>query len=92
MAVKKTRQSPAARPPGRTRKTIGLDADLARRLATYAAWHSRDQSDVVAQAIEPLLRGFYATHRATGAEGPARLSTEEPPAAERPGPRLAEAV
>jgi len=63
MAVKKTRKTPAAKPPGRVRKMIGLDADLARRLATYAAWHGRDQSAVVAEALEPILRGFYAGQR-----------------------------
>jgi hypothetical protein len=88
MAAKKTRKGQAGKPAARMRKTIALDMDLARRLATYAAWHSRDQSDVVSECLEPLLRGFYATHRATGADGPPRQSASEEPA----GPRLAEAV
>ncbi len=49
----------AAHRPGRRRKTICLDADLARRLAVYAATLDRDQSDIVAEALEPILRGFY---------------------------------
>ena len=85
MAAKKTRKGPGGGPPGRKRKTIALDADLARRLATYAAWHGRDQSDVVAEALEPILRGFYAGHRSGSATDPSPTSI---PA----GPRLAEAV
>ena len=82
MAVKKTRKTPAAKPPGRVRKMIGLDADLARRLATYAAWHGRDQSAVVAEALEPILRGFYAGQRSSpGSDQPV-------PTIEPEGPRL----
>jgi len=79
MPVKKMRKSPGAKGPGRTRKTIALDPDLARRLATYAAWHGRDQSDVVADALEPLLRGFYAGQR----------GVSEPPVIEPLLPRIA---
>jgi hypothetical protein len=83
MAARKTRKAPAAKPPGRVRKMIGLDADLARRLATYAAWHGRDQSDVVAEALGPILQGFYAGQR----------SSQEPaPTIEPAGPRLAVAA
>ncbi len=63
----------AAQRPGRRRKTICLGADLARRLATYAAWHGRDQSAVVAEVLEPLLRGFYA-----GQRGVTETTTSEP--------------
>jgi len=80
MPVKKPRKSPAVKPAGRCRKTIGLSADLARRLATYAAWHGRDQSDVVAEALEPVLQGFYAGQRGI---------SDPPPLIEPIGPRLA---
>ncbi len=66
---KRPSRKPAVKPPataprtGRRRKTICLDADLARRLATFAAWHGRDQSDIVAEVLEPLLRGFHAVQR-----------------------------
>jgi hypothetical protein len=80
MASKRARKSPGGKPPGRTRKTISLDADLARRLATFAAWHGRNEQDVVAEALEPLLRGFYAGQRGI---------SDPPPLIEPIGPRLA---
>jgi len=75
-------KAPAASLRG-TRKTITLDADLARRLATFAAWHGRNEQDVVAEALEPMLRGFYAGQRGL---------TEPAPTIEPALPRLAEAM
>lgn len=57
-----------------------MSADLARRLKTYAAWHGKDQSDVVAEALEPVLQGFYAGQRGIN---------DPPPLIEPAGPRLA---
>jgi len=86
--ARKPAVKPAVKRAERSRKTISLDAELARRLAVYAASLGRDQSDIVAEALEPILRGFYWGHRGQSAGEPGRFSAEDDPA----GPRLAEAV
>ncbi len=83
---KRPSRKPAVKPPaaaprtGRRRKTICLDADVARRLAVYAASLGRDQSDIVAEALEPMLRGFYWGQRGV---------SDPPPVIEPLLPRLA---
>lgn len=56
-----------------------MPADLARRLAAYAAWHGRTEQDIVADALEPVLAGFYVAHR--GDDAPVRPSLVRPPEA-----------
>ena len=63
-------KNPGGRPSGRKRKTISLPADLARRLAAFAAWHGRTEQDVVAEALQPIVGGFYGAQQADRGEPP----------------------
>ncbi len=55
----------AVEPFGRDRVklTICLDAETARRLRTFAAWHGREVSAIVAEQVAPLLDGFVVSLR-----------------------------
>jgi hypothetical protein len=72
MAVRKMRKSPAGKPAGRCRKTIALDMDLARRLATYAAWHGKTESAVVEALLEARLSGVHLGWPKPCGDGPTR--------------------
>lgn len=63
MSTRKARKRPGNQTPGRTRKTIALPTDLARRLAAFAAWHGLDEQQVIADALTPVLAGFYVATR-----------------------------
>lgn len=66
MAVKKPRRIIPAKLAGRVKKTVMLRADMARMLAIYAASVGRDQSDVVSDALEPVLAGLYLARKTSG--------------------------
>lgn len=55
--------------PRRTKINLTLDAELRRRLGAYAAWHGRTESDLVAAALEPLLKGFRVQQLAQAPAG-----------------------
>lgn len=52
-------------PPRRIKVNLSLDAQLRRRLGAYAAFHGRDESAVVAEALESVLKGFVVHQRST---------------------------
>jgi hypothetical protein len=58
MRAARKRKSPGAVAPGRVKKSVILPAELARQLEVYAAASGRDQSDIVAEALRPVLAGF----------------------------------
>lgn len=62
-------------PPRKIKVNLSLDAQLRRRLGAYAAFHGRDESDVVSEALESVLRGFVVHQRAGG--GPPPVSSAE---------------
>lgn len=79
MSPKRKAVRPAAKPPGRVKKTFVLSADLARRLAAFAAWNGRDESAVVAEALEAVVAGVYVSQRGSnqseGSDGPSIAAT-----------------
>jgi hypothetical protein len=83
VATSRKRKSPGAVAPGRVKKSVILSAELARQLEVYAAASGRDQSDVIADALRPVLAGFGWFTR-SGQAG-------RPQTADPAGPRLSEA-
>lgn len=77
---------PRGKAAARVKKSIVMDADLARRLAIYAAGAGRDESDVVTEALAPILQGVYVARKPQGGAA-AEAGVTEP--SERP--RLAAA-
>lgn len=67
-------RSTEAQPPRKIKVNLSLEASLRRRLGAYAAWIGRDESDVVADALVDVLRGFVVHQRS--ASSPA--SSAEP--------------
>jgi hypothetical protein len=55
--AKRTAAKPSA--PVRVKKSIIMSAEQARLLEVYAASLGRDQSDVISEALRPILQGFY---------------------------------
>lgn len=89
MAPKRSAKT-SARPAGRVKKNVLLPPELARQLGAYAAWHGRNESDIVAEALAPVLAGFYCATRGGASDRPAAASGTEPgPAAEPPELRVA---
>lgn len=83
MATKKPRKPPAAQPAGRVKKTVILDAETARMLAVVAAFTGRDQSEIIAESLRPVLAGYYVARKGSG--DPTPPPPGDPPAApERP--------
>ena len=66
MRSKKEGTQKRGKPAQRKRKTIALPLELARTLSTYAAWNGRSEQDVVAEALAPVLAGFYCATRSPG--------------------------
>lgn len=83
MSARKTKKRAGAEAPARCRKTITLPDEQARDLATYAAYHRRTESDVVSEALTPILKGRYYATRSAGRPG-------EPPSEGPPSPHSAE--
>lgn len=78
MRIKKPRKPPAAQPAGRVKKTVILPAETARMLAIYAASLGQDQSAVVAEALQPVLAGYYLARKPCGSLTP--TGPADPPA------------
>lgn len=85
MAKSKAKR-PGAKASGRVKKSVILPAQLARQLAAAAAWDGRSESDLVAEALEPLLGGSYFTTRRESAPAPGQ---ELPPETDSPALRVA---
>jgi hypothetical protein len=63
MAARKPRKRAGAEAPAVKRLTVSMPAEQARLLAAYAAWHGRTESQVIAEALGPVLQGFYVATR-----------------------------
>lgn len=74
----------AVQEPTKLKVNLSLDATLRRRLGAYAAWLGRDESDVVADALVEVLRGFVVHQRT-----PSVPSAEEVPRDDAPQLRAA---
>ena len=64
-ARKSTRRQPP-RAAGRVKKTFTLDAELARLLALLAAHSGRTESELVAEAVRPIVAGYYLARKGSG--------------------------
>lgn len=83
MAARKPRRRAGAEAPAYKRRTVSLPAEQDRLLAAYAAWHGRTESQVIAEALGPVLQGFYVATRA------GKPAADPPADATPPGLRVA---
>jgi hypothetical protein len=49
--------------PDPIKVTVKLKPELVRRLKAFAGWTGQDLSEVVTEALESRLSGFYCAHR-----------------------------
>lgn len=61
------RKGELVQPPERVRLTVTISAELRRRLGSYAGAYSRDEWQVVEEALTARLKGFYYGQREPGA-------------------------
>jgi hypothetical protein len=66
MAAAKTARPHTIKKTGRTAKVFHLDSQLCRLLAIYALGQEKNQSEIVSEALEPLVRGWYVAFREQG--------------------------
>jgi hypothetical protein len=73
-----------AQPVLKVKKTLSLDVQTARRLAAYAGARGCDESQVVAEGIDLVTRGFRFT--AVSVQGATTTTVQSDPEPLRDGP------